>query len=78
MGTYTGDSLDKLRKQDLMPIALPWKANWKIKTINAALYLQSKLEDKNNTVLEEVSKFNESFSKLYAEVVITKMLITCC
>ena len=31
MAAYTGDSLDKLRKQDLIPIFLP---------------LQSKLEDK--------------------------------
>ena len=45
MATYTGDSLDKLRKQDLIPIVLS---------------LQSKLEDKDNTVLDEVRKFNES------------------
>ena len=47
MATYTGDSLDKLSKQDLLQIVLS---------------LQSKLEDKNNTVLEEVRKLNESVS----------------
>ena len=57
MATYTGDSLDKLRKQDLVPIVLS---------------LQSKLEDKDNTILEEVCKLNESVSKLHAELVITK------
>ena len=45
MATYTGDSLDKLREQDLMPLVLS---------------LQSNLEDKDDTVLEEVRKRNES------------------
>ena len=45
METYTDDSLDKLRKQDAIPIVLT---------------LQRKLEDKDNTVLEEVRKLNES------------------
>ena len=57
MATYTGDSLDKLRKQDLIPIVLS---------------LQSKLEDKDNTVLDEVRKLNESVSKLHAELAATK------
>ena len=57
MATYTGDSLDKLRKQDLIPIALS---------------LQSKLKDKDNTVLEEVCKLNESILKLHAELALTK------
>ena len=56
MATYTGDSLDKLHKQDLKPIALS---------------LQSELEDKDNTVLEEVRKLNNSISKLHAELVVT-------
>ena len=55
MATYTGDSLDKLRKQDLIPIVLT---------------LQSKLEDKDNTVLEEVR--NESVSQLRSELGVTK------
>ena len=57
MATYTGNSLDKLRKQDLTPVVLS---------------LQSKLEDKDNTVLEEVRKLNDSISKLYAELAVTK------
>ena len=57
MATYTGDLLDKLRKQDLIPIVLS---------------LQSKLEDKDKTVLEEVRKFNDSISKLHAELALTK------
>ena len=57
MATCTADSLDKLRKQHLIPIALS---------------LQSKLEDKDNTVLEEVRKPNESISKLYAELALTR------
>ena len=57
MTTYTSDSLDKLRKQDLIPIILS---------------LQSKLEDKDNTVLEEVRKLNDSISKLHAELAVTK------
>ena len=57
MKTNTGDSLDKLRKQDLIPIVLS---------------LQSKLEDKGNTVLEEIRKINDSISKLHAELAVTK------
>ena len=57
MATYTDNSLDTLRKQDLIPIVLS---------------LQSKLEGKDNTVLEEVRKLNESISKLYAELARTK------
>ena len=57
MATDTGDSLDKLRKQDLIPTSLS---------------LQSKLENKDNTVLEEVRKLNESILKLHAELAVTK------
>ena len=57
MATYTGDSLDKLRKQNLIPIFLS---------------LQSKLEDKDSTVLEEVRERNESISKLHAEMAVSK------
>ena len=42
MAIYTGDSLDKLRNQDLIPIVLT---------------LQSKLEDKDNPVLEDLFYF---------------------
>ena len=57
MVTYTGDSLDKLHKQDLILIVLS---------------LQSKLEDKDNTVLEEVRNLNDSISRLHAELAVTK------
>ena len=57
MVTYAGVLLDKLRKQDLIPIVLS---------------LQSKLEDKDNTVLEQLRKLNESVSKLYAKLAVTK------
>ena len=61
MATYTDDSLDKLRKQNLIPIVLS---------------LQSKLEDKDSTVLEVGRKLNESVSQLHSELAVTKMLIT--
>ena len=57
MATYTSDSLDKLRKQDLIPI---------VRT------LQSKLEDKDNTILEEVRKLNKSVSQLRSELAVKK------
>ena len=40
--------------------------------ILTVLSLQSKLEDKDNTVLEEVRKLNESISKLDTELAVTK------
>ena len=57
MAWYTSDSLDKLSKQDVIPIALS---------------LQSKLEDKKNIVLQEVRKLNETVSKLYVLLPVTK------
>ena len=57
MATYTGDALDKLHKQDLIPTVLS---------------LQSKLEYKDITVLEEVCKLNDSISKMHAELAVMK------
>ena len=57
MATYTGDLLEKLRKQDLIPVVLS---------------LQSKVEDKGNAVLEDVCKLKESTPKLHAELAVTK------
>ena len=71
MATYTVDSLDKLCKQDLIPIFLSLQSKLEDKD-NTDLSLQSKLEDKGNTVLEEIRKLNESFSKLHAEPAVTK------
>ena len=50
MATYTGDSPDKLHKQDPIPIVLT---------------LQSKLKDKDNTILEEVRNLNESVTAAF-------------
>ena len=57
MATYIDQSLNKLCKQDLMPIVLS---------------LQRKLGDKDDIVLEKVRKLNESVSKLHAELSVTK------
>ena len=47
-------------QQDLIPIVLS---------------LQIKLEDKDNTVLEELRKFNDSISKFHAEMAVAKNFI---
>ena len=61
MASYTNDSLDKLRKQDLIPIVLS---------------LQSKLDEAsneaNNKVLEEVRNLSDTITKLSSEISITK------
>ena len=61
MASYTNDSLDKLRKQDLIPIVLS---------------LQSKLDEvnnkANNNVLEEVRNLSGTITKLSSELSITK------
>ena len=57
MASYTNDSLDKLRKQDLIPIVLS---------------LQSKLDEANNKVLEEVRNLSDTITKLSPELSITK------
>ena len=57
MTTYTNESLQNINKKDLIQIIL---------------LLQNKLEEVNNNVLVEMRKLNESFSKLQAEVSMTK------
>ena len=61
MTSYTNDSLDKLRKQYLIPIVLS---------------LQSKLDEPNNEannkVLEEVRNLSDTITKLSSELSITK------
>ena len=63
MASYTNDSLDKLRKQDLIPIVLS---------------LLSKLDEANNKVnnkvLEEVRNLSDTITKLISELSITKNL----
>ena len=61
MASYTNDSLDKPRKQDLIPIVLS---------------LQTKLDkannEANNKVLEEVRNLSDTITKLNSELSITK------
>ena len=60
MTTYTNESLQNISKKDLIPIILS---------------LQNKLEV-SNSVLTEIRKLNESFSKLQVEVSVTKQVNT--
>ena len=57
MTTYTNESLQNINKKVLIPILL---------------LLQDKLEEVNKNVVVEMRKLNESFSKLQAEVSVTK------
>ena len=65
MASYTNDSLDKLRKQDLIPIVLS---------------LQSKLDEANNEannkVLREVGNLSDTITNLSSELSITKNVNT--
>ena len=61
MASYTNDSLDKLRKQDLIPIVLS---------------LQSKLDEATNKVLEEVRNLSDTINKLSSELSIVKNVNT--
>ena len=57
MASYTNDSLDILCKQDLISIVLS---------------LQSKLDEVNSKVLEEVRNLSDTSTKLSSELSITK------
>ena len=57
MTTYTNESLRDINKKVPIPILL---------------LLQDKLEEVNKNVVVEMRKLNESFSKLQAEVSVTK------
>ena len=61
MTTYTNESSQNINKKDLIPIILS---------------LQNKLEEVNNSVLVEIRKLSESFSKLQAELFVTKQVNT--
>ena len=65
MASYTNDSLDKLRKQDLVSIVLS---------------LQSKLDEANNEantkVLGEVRNLSDTITNLSSELSITKNVNT--
>ena len=53
MATYTNESLEKINKRDM---------------INIVLSLQSKLDEANNRVVEEVRKLSDAFLKLQSEL----------
>ena len=61
MTTYTNEWLRDINKKVLIPILL---------------LLQDKLEEVNKNVVVEMRKLNESFSKLQAEVSVTKQVNT--
>ena len=64
MPQCTEDSLDKLLKRELIPIVLTLEEQ------NRSL--QSRMSEVNNEVVEEMRKFNETFSKLQSELSIAK------
>ena len=55
MATYTNESLEKVNKRDM---------------INLVLCLQSKLDEANNRVFEEVRKLSDAFLKLQFELAV--------
>ena len=59
MSLYTEESLDKLLKRELIPIALSFEEHNRT--------LQSRMSEVNNEVVEEMLRFNENFSKLQSE-----------
>ena len=61
MTIYTNELLKNINKKDLIPIVLS---------------LQNKLDEVDNNGLVEMRKLNESFSKLQAEVSVTKQVNT--
>ena len=65
MASYTNDSLDKLRKQDLITIVLSLKSKLDEANIEA-----------NNKVMEEVRNLSDTITKLSSEISITKNVNT--
>ena len=65
MASYTYDSLDKLRKQDLIPIVLSLQSN-----------LDEANNEANNKVLEQVRNLSDAITKLSSELSITKNVNT--
>ena len=59
MATYTNESLEKTNKRDM---------------INIVLSLQSKLDEANNRVVEEVRKLSDAFLKLQSELAVSKQV----
>ena len=61
MTTYISESLENINKKELIPIIL---------------WLQNKLKEVSNSMLVEMHKLNEYFSKLEAELSVTKQANT--
>ena len=59
MATYTNESLEKINKRDM---------------INIVLSLQSKLNEANNRVVEEVRKLFDAFLKLQSELAVSQQV----
>ena len=59
MATYTNESLEKISKRDIINIVLP---------------LQSKLDEANNRVVEEVRKLSDALLKLQSELAVSQQV----
>ena len=59
MATYTNESLEKISKRDI---------------INIVLSLQSKLDEANNRVVEEVRKLSDVLLKLQSELAVSQQV----
>ena len=59
MATYTNESLQSIKKKDMIPIVLS---------------LQNKLNQVNNKVLAEIHKLSDNFSKLESKLSVTKQV----
>ena len=67
MPQCTEESLNKLLKRELIPIVLTLEEQ------NRSL--PSRMSEVNNEVVEEMHKFNETFSKLQSELSIAKRVL---
>ena len=61
---YTGESLEKMLKRDLIPIALNLQS------------VIAKKKTNNDEILEEMRKFNDNFIQLHSKLVVTKRVNT--
>ena len=59
MATYTNELLQSINKKDMIPLVLS---------------LQSKFDQANSKVLEEIRELNDNFSKLESELSKTKQV----
>ena len=59
MATYTNESLEKINKRDM---------------INIVLSLQSKLDEANKHVVEEIRKLSDAILKLQSELAVSRQV----